>query len=126
MISVTRAFLKRMLIKHKALFFQEAQRMSGFLYLLMKQRNTDEKWTPEEKKEIKRNLKILAMYIPILIIFLLPGGSLLLPVLAEVMDRRKTRRRPPNSDQPPVSPPKKESPPPELKSEAGENLSNGG
>ncbi len=126
MISVIRAFLRRLLIKHKALFFQEAQRMSGFLYLLMKQRNTDEKWTPEEKKEIKRNLKILAMYIPILIIFLLPGGSLLLPLLAEIMDRRKTRRRPPDSVQPPASPSEKESGPPNLKSETGENLGNGG
>jgi len=95
MISVIRAFLKSLLIKHKALFFQEAQRISGFLYLLMKQRNTDEKWTPEEKQEIKRHLKVMAMYIPILLIFLLPGGSLLLPFLAEVMDRRKTRRLPP-------------------------------
>lgn len=116
-----RAFLRRLLIKHKALFFQEAQRISGFLYLLMKQRNTDEKWTPEEKKEIKRNLKILAMYIPILIVFLLPGGSLLLPLLAEVMDRRKTRRRPPDSTPPPVGPPEKESSPPELKPETGKN-----
>ena len=102
--SIIRAFLKSLLVKHKALFFQEAQRVSGFLYLLMKQRNTDEKWTPEEKKEIKRHLKILAMYIPILIIFLLPGGSLLLPFLAEVMDRRKTRRRPPAPVQSPISP----------------------
>jgi len=106
-ISVIRAFLKSLLIKHKALFFQEAQRISGFLYLLMKQRNTDEKWTPEEKKEIKRNLKILAMYIPILLIFLLPGGSLLLPFLAEVMDRRKTRRSPPPPAQAPASLPEK-------------------
>jgi hypothetical protein len=103
-ISIIRAFLKSLLNKHKALFFQEAQRISGFLYLLMKQRNTDEKWTPEEKEEIKRHLKILAMYIPILIIFLLPGGSLLLPFLAEVMDRRKTPRRPPAPDQSAVSP----------------------
>ena len=51
-----RAFLKNQLVKHKALFFQEAQRISGFLYLLMKQRNTGEKWTPEEKKEIKKRL----------------------------------------------------------------------
>jgi len=106
-VSVIRAFLKSLLIKHKALFFQEAQRISGFLYILMKQRNTDERWTPEEKKEIKRNLKILAMYIPILIIFLLPGGSLLLPFLAEVMDRRKTRRRPPAPVQSPISPSEK-------------------
>jgi hypothetical protein len=106
-ISIIRAFLKSLLIKHKALFFQEAQRISGFLYLLMKQRNTDEQWTPEEKAEIKRNLKILAMYIPLLIIFLLPGGSLLLPLLAEVMDRRKTPRRPPAPVQSAVSPPEK-------------------
>ena len=90
-----RAFFKNLLIKHKALFFQEAQRISGFLYLLMKPRNTGEKWTPEEKKEIKRQLKYLTMYIPILLIFLLPGGSLMLPFLAEVMDRRKVSRRPP-------------------------------
>jgi hypothetical protein len=89
-----RAFFKNQLLKNKALFFQEAQRISGFLYLLMKQRNTGEKWTPEERKEIKRQLKILAMYIPILLIFLLPGGSILLPFLAEVMDRRKVSRRP--------------------------------
>ncbi len=101
-VSVIRAFLKSLLIKHKALFFQEAQRISGFLYLLMKQRNTDEKWTPEEKKEIKRHLKIIAMYIPILIIFLLPGGSLLLPLLAEIMDRRKTSRKPPPPAQSPI------------------------
>jgi hypothetical protein len=89
-----RAFFKNQLLKHKALFFQEAQRISGFLYLLMKQRNTGEKWTAEEKKEIKKQLKILAMYIPILLIFLLPGGSLMLPFLAEVMDRRRVSRRP--------------------------------
>jgi len=110
-VSVIRAFLKSLLNKHKALFFQEAQRISGFLYLLMKQRNTDEKWTPEEKKEIKRQLKILAMYIPILIIFLLPGGSLLLPFLAEVMDRRKTRRSPPPPVQSPVIPSEKKDEP---------------
>jgi len=107
MISVIRAFLKSLLIKHKALFFQEAQRISGFLHLLMKQRNTDEKWTPEERKKIKRDLKVMAMYIPILIIFLLPGGSLLLPFLAEVMDRRKTRRTAPPPVQAPLSLPEK-------------------
>ena len=87
-----RSFLRRQLLKNKALFFQEAERISGFLYILMKQRNSGGPWTPEEKREIKRQLKYLAMYIPILIIFLLPGGSLLIPFLAEVMDRRKTPR----------------------------------
>jgi hypothetical protein len=105
-----RAFFKNQLLKHKALFFQEAQRISGFLYLLMKQRNTGEKWTPEERKEIKKQLKILAMYIPILLIFLLPGGSLLLPFLAEVMDRRKVSRRPQVQIPPPAISPEMSSP----------------
>jgi hypothetical protein len=87
-----RSFLRRHLLKNKALFFREAERISGFLYLLMKQRNSRERWTPEEKREIKRQLRHLAMYIPILAIFLLPGGSLFLPFLAEVMDRRKVPR----------------------------------
>jgi hypothetical protein len=31
--------------------------------------------------------------VPVIIVFLLPGGSLMLPFLAEVLDRRKTIRR---------------------------------
>lgn len=62
------------------------------MYILMKPRNTGEKWTKEEKREIKRHLKRISKIFTILIIFLLPGGSLLLPILAEVLDRRKTRR----------------------------------
>ena len=68
--------------------------MQGFLQLLFKQRNTDQKWNKEEKKQIKDQLKRLSLYLPIIIIFLLPGGSLLLPVLAEILDRRKARRIP--------------------------------
>jgi hypothetical protein len=59
----------------------------------MKTRNTDDKWTREEKIEIKRHLKNIAKIIPAVAIFSLPGGSFLLPVLAEVLDRRKIRRR---------------------------------
>jgi hypothetical protein len=87
-----RYFLKRQLLKNKDLFLQEAQKMSGFLALLMKERNTGGKWTEEEKKEIKSYLKRLAWYLPVLVVFLLPGGLFLLPFLAEVMDRRKARR----------------------------------
>ncbi len=72
----------------------EVLSIKGLMQLLMKIRNTDEKWTREEKKEIKRHLKNIAKIIPALIIFFLPGGSFLLPILAEVLDRRKTRRLP--------------------------------
>ncbi len=85
-------FLKRLVLKNKELIFNEAQQMQGFLYVLFKERNTDLKWTREEKEQIKNHLKRLSLYVPILIIFLLPGGSLMLPFLAEILDRRKTRR----------------------------------
>ena len=87
-----RLFLKKLLLKNKELIFNEAQQMQGFLQLLFKQRNTELKWQKEEKQQLKNHLKRLSLYIPILIIFTLPGGSLLLPVLAEILDRRKTRR----------------------------------
>jgi hypothetical protein len=87
-----RFFLKRLIIKNKELIFSEAQQFQGFLQLLFKQRNTDLKWTKEEKEQIKNHLKRLSLYVPILIIFILPGGSLMLPFLAEILDRRKTRR----------------------------------
>jgi hypothetical protein len=87
-----RFFLKRLIIKNKELILSEAQQFQGFLHLLFKQRNTDLKWTKEEKEQIKNHLKRLSLYVPILIIFILPGGSLMLPFLAEILDRRKTRR----------------------------------
>jgi hypothetical protein len=89
-----RFLLKRFVLKHKELIFTEAQHMQGFLQLLFKQRNTDQKWNKEEKKQIKDQLKRLSLYLPIILIFLLPGGSLLLPILAEILDRRKARRIP--------------------------------
>jgi len=70
----------------------EVLAIRGLMQLLMKTRNTDEKWTREEKKEIKRHLRNIAKIVPTLAIFSLPGGSLLLPLLVEALDRRKTRR----------------------------------
>jgi len=70
----------------------EVLSIRGLMQLLMKTRNTDEKWTREEKREIKRHLKNISKIIPIVVLFSLPGGSFLLPILAEVLDRRKIRR----------------------------------
>lgn len=86
------AYFKRLIVKNKAFILEEVLAVKGLMQLLMKQRNTDQKWTKEEKREIKNHLKSISKVIPALIIFLLPGGSLLLPVLAEVLDRRKIRR----------------------------------
>ncbi len=88
-----RPLLQRILAKNKALIFQESRRMQNFLQLLMKRRNTGRKWTGEEVSQLKADLKHLSRSVPILVIFLLPFGFLLLPVLAELLDRRKKTRK---------------------------------
>jgi len=85
-------YLKRLIVINKEAILMEVLSISGLMQLLMKTRNTDEKWTKEEKKEIKMHLKNIAKIIPAVVLFSLPGGSFLLPILAEVLDRRKTRR----------------------------------
>ena len=80
------------LIKDRDLIMNEAIYINGFMQLLMKHHNTGIKWTNAEKYEIKQSLRHLAAYVPVLFLFLLPCGLLLLPVLAEIMDRRKILR----------------------------------
>jgi hypothetical protein len=85
-------YLKRLVIINKDAILMEVLALKGLMQLLMKSRNTDEKWTREEKTEMKRHLRNIAKIIPAVAIFSLPGGSFLLPILAEALDRRKTRR----------------------------------
>jgi len=85
-------YVKRLIIINKEAILMEVLAIRGLMQLLMKIRNTDEKWTRQEKKEMKRHLKNIAKIIPAVALFSLPGGSLLLPILAEVLDRRKVRR----------------------------------
>jgi len=85
-------YLKRLILVNRDAILMEVLSIKGLMRLLMKTRNTDETWTRDEKKEIKRHLKNIAKIIPAVAIFSLPGGSILLPVLAEAIDRRKIRR----------------------------------
>jgi len=85
-------YFKRLIIKNREFILNEVLEIKGLMQLLMKERNSGEKWTGEEKREIKIHLKNISKIVPILIVFLLPGGSILLPFLAEILDRRKTRR----------------------------------
>lgn len=87
-----RCFLKRSIEKHKNMILDEAVQINGFMKLLMKPRNEGAGWTKEEKAQIRKHLKRLSCYVPVLIVFLLPFGSLLIPVLAEILDRRKNKR----------------------------------
>jgi hypothetical protein len=92
-VLMIKKYLKRLILINKQAILMEVLSVKGLMQVLMKIRNTDERWTREEKKEIMRHLKNIAKIIPTIVIFSLPGGSLLLPILAEALDRRKTRRR---------------------------------
>jgi len=85
-------FSQRVIEKHKRMILDEAVQINGFMKLLMKPRNAGTGWTKEEKTQLRKHLKRLSYYVPVLIIFLAPFGSLLIPVLAEILDRRKNKR----------------------------------
>ena len=82
-----------MLERYKDLFYSEADTMKGFMVLMMKPRNTGMPWTPRGNQGSQDYIRHLAHYVPFMIIFLLPFGSLLLPAMAEVLDRRRVKRR---------------------------------
>lgn len=81
-----------MIAQNREFILKEAVEVKGLMQLLMKHRNTGQEWTQEEKREIKMHLKNISRVVPAVLIFLIPGGSLLLPFLAEVLDRRQERR----------------------------------
>jgi hypothetical protein len=91
-LSVIKKYLKSLILIHKEAILMEVLSIKGLMQLLMKTRNTGETWTTGEKKEIKRHLRKIAKIVPEIAIYSLPGGSFLLPLLAETLDRRKTRR----------------------------------
>lgn len=79
-------------MKNRALILRETKHINGFMQLLMKQRNTGNRWTKAEKGQLKGYLKRVSLYIPILFIFLLPLGMLFVPILAEILERRQSDR----------------------------------
>jgi hypothetical protein len=89
-----RRLLKSHIRKYKDIIMGEAQDLEGFMHVLMKQRNTGDKWTKDEKAQLKGYLRGLIFYAPVLFVFLLPGGFFLVPLLAEVIDRRRRSRKP--------------------------------
>jgi hypothetical protein len=84
--------MKRFFDKSKAAIVREILAVRGLMHLLMKRRNTKVAWTKDEKAEIKRCLKSLSRSLRVLLVFSLPGGALLLPLLALALDRRRGRR----------------------------------
>jgi len=87
--------IKRLITNNRAFILQEVLAVKGLMQLLMKIRNTDQPWTKQEKKEIKQHLRNISKMVPVIVIFILPGGTILLPILSEILDRRKAKRRSP-------------------------------
>jgi hypothetical protein len=86
--------IKKVLFNSSEILFYESRQMQGFIQLLMKPRNTGERWSPEERQELRKYFKYLSLYIQFLIIFLMPGGFFFLPVFSSILDRRRVKRVP--------------------------------
>ena len=85
-------YLKRLITIHKEAILMEVLSVKGLMQLLMKTRNTDEKWTKADKREIRIHLRNISKIVPVVALYSLPSASILLPILAEAIDRRRTRR----------------------------------
>jgi hypothetical protein len=85
-----KSFFRPSAIKASVLF--HVSHVQSFMQLLMKSRN-GVPWSPEEKIKLRLHLKHIARTLPVLGLFALPGGSLLIPTLAWFLDRRKDRSR---------------------------------
>jgi len=69
----------------------ELVKTRGLIPLLMKNRN-GEVWSAQERQALLRDLRTLSKLSPYLIPLLMPGGVLLLPLLAWWLDRRRKVR----------------------------------
>ena len=87
-IEMIKSFLKRHILKSRALILHEVRIINNLLVLLLKRRSTG-KWTTEEISQLKSHMKHLALCLTVIIIFLLPFGLLLLPLYIEFVDRRE-------------------------------------
>ena len=82
-------YFNRVLRNNREFIIKEVLEVRGLMHLLMKNKGTGQHWTREEKKEIKLHLKNISKVVPVLTVFLLPGGSLLLPFLVDALDKRE-------------------------------------
>ena len=86
--------IKKALFNSKEILFYESRQMQGFMQLLMKPKNTGERWSHEDRRELKNYFKYMSVYIPFLIVFLMPGGLFFLPIFSSILDRRRVKRVP--------------------------------
>jgi hypothetical protein len=65
--------------------------VQGFVRVLMKPPN-GQQWTDDDREFLRAQLRALARWTPAFVLFLLPGGMVLLLVYAHLLDRRRAQR----------------------------------
>ena len=76
---------------HRVYIRNELAQARGSIPILMKRRN-GENWNAEERTILLRDLRTLSNLSPYLIPLLMPGGILMLPLVAWWMDHRRKKR----------------------------------
>ena len=84
--------LRELTARERRVLTEEIVQVRGLMPLLMKPRN-GERWTGEDKQELRAHLRRLSSISRYLVVLAMPGGVLLLPVLAWWLDRRRSRER---------------------------------
>ncbi len=79
--------------REKKHLLSEILQVRGLMPLLMKPRNK-QRWTPEDRAELRVHLRRLSNISPYLVVIALPGSFLMLPALAWWLDRRRNRQLP--------------------------------
>lgn len=77
---------------HRLYIRDELLQARGLIPILMKRRNGGQ-WTAEERAMLQRDLRALSNLSPYLIPLIMPGGVLMLPLLAWWLDHRRSRRK---------------------------------
>jgi hypothetical protein len=78
--------------REKDFLIAEMQQARGLMPILMKQRN-GQRWTAEERAELRDHFRRLSRLSPYLMLVVMPGGFLMLPVFAWWLDRRRLRQQ---------------------------------
>ena len=83
--------LRELTARERRFLTDEIEQVRGLMPLLMKPRN-GQRWTREDKQELRTHLWRLSSISHYLVVLAMPGGVLLLPALAWWLDRRRNRR----------------------------------
>ena len=77
--------------RERKFLLSEMSQVRGLMPVLMKKRNKQQ-WTPQDKAEIRAQLKRLSDLSPYFVALVMPGCFVVLPAVTWWLDRRRNRR----------------------------------